>query len=118
MKKVILPTLHDAWVNDFSFVRDTARLVVCLTKGAIDSKPEIHYKLIFSGIMNAETVWRMDQRIRKILQKERRSNLNYRIDNFNDCDLLPSETGLAFCLEIDHLEALRINCRKLSIQEV
>ncbi|MBF9220652.1 hypothetical protein [Hymenobacter ruricola] len=118
MRKLPLPNLHDAAIEKFTYVPDAARLIVSISKYAIDDQLAFNIELIFSGIRNAKKVVRFDQCIQRILQKEQRSNLSFRIDSLTYCDLLPGEDGLCFVLDIDHLGSLRINCKKMFVREI
>ena len=118
MQKLPLPNLHDAAIENFTYVPDSARLIISVSKYAINNEPAVNIELVFSGIKNAKEVIHFDQCIQNILRKERRYNVGFRIDNLNHCDLLPSEEGLCFALNIDHLSSLRINCKKVSVREI
>ncbi|MBF9140055.1 hypothetical protein [Hymenobacter properus] len=117
MKKQPLPNLHDATVEEFAFVHHAARLIISVSRYAIDKQPTMRFQLIFSGIINGEEVALFDQRIRSVLQKEKRSKLEYRIDDLSYSTSLPDEEAISFALGIDHLGCLLIICRKLSIHE-
>ncbi|GAB3294245.1 hypothetical protein [Hymenobacter tenuis] len=114
-----ITSLHDAVADQFRFDASRSRLEVIIWESH-ENKPIVWSQLIISGIRNKEHIQQVQATIDAILERERRTSLGFRIDEFSRRKQPASEYGISYIanLSIDHFLPLRIEFAKFTLREL